>query len=162
MDNKQSEAVSTQKAEKTTNLIANFVGGFASGWYMAIKESFKMELDIKLTERKKNKTSYYEWVQGPYYCFSEGQLIYDSSEAYTCWDNALKKVNLACQVVAAKPNIPIKIDNAATGKPEYRVLEGHVQFLLFKPDEGRTMLMPFLGCQRSQNEFVNFLRTGEL
>lgn len=159
MKNKMTEIATTKRS---TNLIAIFIDGFADSWYLAIKESFKMELDIKLTERKKNKLSYYEWTQGPYFCFSEGQLIYDTKEAYTCWENALNKVNLACQVVAAKPNIPIKIDNDVTGKPEYRVLDGYVQFLLFRPEDGRTKLVPYVGYKCSQNEFVNYLRTGEM
>src|SRR5690349_8992526 len=112
MDKSLTENVSTRRS---TDLIANFTDGFADGWHMALKESFKMELDIKLTLRKKNKISYIEWTQGPYYCFSEGQLIYDTREAYTCWKDALKNVNVACQVFAAKPNIPIKIDNEITG-----------------------------------------------
>lgn len=153
---------SLKKAVKSTDLIANFVEGFAYGWHMALKESFKMELDIKFTERRKDKISYYEWVQGPYYCFSEGQLIYDVREAYTCWQDALKTVNLACQIVAAKKNVPIKIENKETGKPEFRVLEGFVQFLLLKPDEGRTKLVPYVGYNLSQNDFVRFLKAGKL
>ena len=89
-------------------------------------------------------------------------MIYDSKEAYSCWDNALKNINIACQIVAAKPNTPIKIDNDVTGKPEYRVLSGYVRFLLFRPDDGRTKLVPYVGYQLSQNKFVNFLKTGEL
>lgn len=159
MDKNQTEKISTKRS---ATLNATFIDGFADGWYMALKESFKMELDIKLTERKKNKISYFEWTQGPYYCFSEGQLIYDEKEAYSCWQDALKKINLACQVVAAKANIPIKIDNEVTGKPEYRVLDGYVKFILFKPDEGRTKLIPYIGYNLSQNEFVSFLKAGKL
>ena len=157
MDKKQTDIASTKRS---VDLTASFIEGFADGWYMALKESFKMELDIKLTERKKNKISCYEWTQGPYYCFSEGQLIYDARDAYTCWKDALKKVKHACQIVAAKPNIPIKINNEVTGKSEFRILEGYVQFILFAPDEGRTKLVPFVGYNISQNEFVHFLKTG--
>lgn len=159
MDNKQMDIASTKRS---ADVNASFIDGFADGWFMAIKDSFKMELDIKLTERKKNKQSYYEWTQGPYYCFSEGQLIYDAREAYTCWHDALKKINLACQIVASKPNIPIKIENNDTGKSEFRVLKGYVQFILFKPDENRTKLIPFVGYNLSQDDFVNFLKTGKL
>lgn len=162
MVNPLMETKSLKRAEKTTELLANFVDGFADGWHMALKESFKMELDIKFTERRKDKISHYEWVQGPYYCFSEGQLIYDDRNAYTNWQNALKTVNLACQIVSAQKNIPIKIDNEETGKPEFRVLEGSVKFLLFKPENERTRLVPYVGYNLSQNEFVNFLKTGKL
>jgi hypothetical protein len=150
------------KAEKTTELLANFIDGFADGWFMAIKESFKMELDIKFTERSKNNVSYFEWTQGPYYCFSEGQLIYDTKEAYNCWKDSLKKVNLACQIIEAKRNLPFKHKNIETDKTEFRVIEGFVKFLLFKPDEGRTKLVPFVCYTLSQNDFVRFLKTGTI
>lgn len=159
MENKQTEVSSTKRS---TNVNAHFINGFAEGWHMALKDSFKMELDIKLTERKKDKISYQEWTQGPYYCFSEGQLIYDTREAYTCWQDALKRINLACQIIAAKPNIPVKIDNEVTGKSNYQVLEGYVQFLLFKPDEGHKKLVPYVGYKLSQKDFVHFLKTGKL
>ncbi len=159
MKNRKPEITSTRRS---TDLNACFVDGFADGWHMALKDSFRMELDIKLTERKKNRESYYEWTQGPYYCFSEGQLIYDSRKAYASWQDALKSVSLACQIVTAKPNMPLKYDNELTGKTEFRVLEGYVQFLLFKPDEERTKLVPYIGYTLSQNEFVNFLKAGVL
>jgi hypothetical protein len=148
--------------KRSVDLQATFIDGFADGWYMALKDSFKMELDIELTERKKNKTSYYEWTQGPYFCFSEGQIIYDVKEGYSCWQDALQKVNLACQVIVAKPNLPLKSKNTDTDKTEFRIIEGYVQFLLFKPDDARTKLVPFVGYNLSQNNFVNFLKTGEL
>jgi hypothetical protein len=153
---------SLKRAKRTTDLIANFVEGYADGWHLALKESFKMELDIKLTERKKNKIAYYEWIQGPYFCFSEGQIFYDVKEAYSCWQDALKKVNLACQIVASKPNIPLKILNEISEKTEFWVIEGNVQFVLFRPDEGRTKLIPFVGYNLTQNDFVDFLKNGKL
>lgn len=159
MDNNSTDIISTKRS---TNLIANFVDGFADGWYMAIKESFKMELDIKLTPRKKNKQSYDEWTQGPYYCFSEGQIIYDTKVAYNCWIDALKCVTTACQIVEAKPNMPIKTENATTDKPEYKVLDGYVRFMLFKPDDEQTKLIPYVDYKFSQNDFVRFLKTGQL
>ncbi|MFZ2949250.1 MAG: hypothetical protein WA003_07165 [Desulfuromonadaceae bacterium] len=162
MGNEQIGTISTKRPKRSTDLIATFIEGFADGWFMSLKESFKMELDIKITERKKDRISYYEWTQGPYFCFSEGQIIYDVKEGYMCWQEALKKVNLACQIVAAKDSIPIKVDNEITGKPEFRVLEGYVCFVLLKPNEGRTKLIPYVGYHFSQNDFVNFLKTGKL
>jgi hypothetical protein len=156
MQNEKMESESLTRAERSPDLIANFVEGFADGWYMALKESFKMELDIRITSINKI------WTQGPYYQFSEGQIIYDVKESYMCWHDALKKINLACQIVAAKKNMPLKIINEVTGKPGFRVLEGYVQFVLLRPNEGRTSLVPYVGYHLSQNKFVNFLKTGEL
>jgi hypothetical protein len=159
MDDKLIDMKSTKRSAV---LQANFVDGFAEGWYMAIKECFKMELDIKFTERKKNKITYFEWTQGPYYCFSEGQIFYDAMEGYYCWKDALKEVNLACQIIAAKPNTSLKYDNDVNGKTEFKIMEGYVHFSLFKPDEARSKLVPFVEHTLSQNDFVSFLKTGEI
>jgi hypothetical protein len=163
MVNRQLETAATTRPKRSSELIASFVDGFAVGWHMALKESFRRELDIELTERKKGKTTWYEWTQGPYYCFSEGQLIYDAQDAYgSCWQTALEKIHLACHIVAAKPNVPVKVDNDVTGKSTYRVLEGFVRFVVYKPDNDRSRLVPHVGYELSQNEFVNFLKTGTL
>lgn len=151
-----------KRVKRSTELIANFVEGYATNWSFAMKECFKMELNIEFTARKKDKATYYEWTQGPYYCFSEGQVFYDVKEGYTCWQEALKKVNQACQIIAAKPNTPLKFDNEITGKTEFRVLEGYVQFSLFKPDEARTKLVSYAEHTLSQNDFVTFLKTGKI
>ena len=49
---------------------------------MAVKECYRNELDIKYSERKKDKQSYSEWTQGPYFSFAEGHLFYDTPQAY--------------------------------------------------------------------------------
>jgi hypothetical protein len=162
MENRPIETSKSKRAKRSTELIADFTDGYAVGWYMAIKDSFKKELNIEFTERKKAKVSYYEWTQGPYYCFSEGQVFYDVKEGYTCWQFALKKVNIACQIIAAKSNTPLKYDNEISGKTEYMVIVGYVQFKLFKPDEERTKLDPYAEHILSQNDFVCFLKTGKL
>jgi len=154
MENKQAEITSTRRTE---DLNAIFIDGFADGWYMALKDSFRMEFDIKITWINK------VWTQGPYYCFSEGQIFYDAKEGYSCWQDALKKVNLACQIVAAKPNISLKrLVTENSEKTETFVFPGNVQFVLFRPDEGRTKLIPYVGYDISQDDFVNFLKTGQL
>jgi hypothetical protein len=162
MENKIMETPQAKRAKRSTELIANFVEGCTTDWSFAIKECFKKELNIEFTERKKDRATYYEWTQGPYYCFSEGQVFYDVKEGYTCWQEALKNVNHACQIITAKPNIPLKIDNEITGKTKFKVLEGYVQFSLFKPNDVRTKLVHYSEHTLSQNDFVTFLKTGEI
>ena len=58
--------------KRRRNLEANFVNGYADGWYMAVKECFRNELDIESTERKRNKQSFFEWIQGPYFSLAKG------------------------------------------------------------------------------------------
>ena len=57
---------------------------------MAVKECYRNELDIKFTERKKNKQSFWEWTQGPYFSFAEGHLFYDTPKAYKNGGKLLK------------------------------------------------------------------------
>jgi len=90
---------------KRQSLEANFVNGYADGWYMAVKECFRNELDIKYTERKKNKQSFFEWAQGPYFSFGEGHTFYDTPKGYEKWEKALKAINIACKIDAATPTI---------------------------------------------------------
>lgn len=136
-----------------TNLIANFVKGYADGWFMAVKECYRNELDIKLTERKKNKQSYFEWTQGPYLSFAEGHLFYDTPKAYGKWGQALKAIKITCQITSTTPTILDKNKN---------LREGTVTFTLYKPDEEHTSLITIKEYKLSQKEFVNFLKTGVL
>lgn len=147
--------------EKTTELIANFKDGFADGWYIAVKECFKEELDIKLTDKKKDKISYREWLQGPYFCFSEGQILYDSKQGYSNWRNAIANINIACQIIEAKPNRPEKFVNEITGKNSFRISEGYVKFVLFKPNADCNKLTGVAEYHMTQNQFVKFLQYGD-
>jgi hypothetical protein len=147
---------------RSTELIANFEDGFAVGWHLAVRECFKEELDIKLTDRKKDKISYREWTQGPYFCFSEGQVLYDSKQAYSNWHNALANINIACQIVEAKPNMPVKFVNETTGRNNFKTSEGYVKFVLFKPNAEHNKLSRFAEYHMTQNQFVRFLQYGEL
>lgn len=152
----------TTSVKRTPHLIADFENGFARGWYMAVKESFKNELDIKYLSRQSKKTTYYEWSQGPYYCFSQGQTFYDSKLAYSDWKTAINNITIACQILEAKPNTPIKIYNESVDKNIIEVKLGYVRFVILKTNEERNKLTEFACYERSQNEFVNFLQTGKL
>jgi hypothetical protein len=136
-----------------TQLTANFVNGYAEGWFMTVKDCYRNELDIKLTERKKNKKPFWEWTQGPYLRFAEGHLFYDTPKAYEKWEQALKAVRIACQITSAKPTILDKNRN---------LVEGTVTFTIYKPDKEFTSLIAGKEYKLSQREFVNFLKTGEL
>jgi hypothetical protein len=143
--------VETRK--RHTQLIANFVNGYAEGWSMAVKECYRNELDIKLTERKKNKESFWEWTQGPYLSLAEGNLFYDTPKAYGKWREALKALKIACQITSATPTILDKNKN---------LVEGTVTFTIYKPDKEFTSLIAVKEYKLSQRAFGNFLKTGEL
>lgn len=139
--------------KRHTNLVANFVDGYADGWYMAVKECYRNELDIKYTERKKHKQSFFEWTQGPYFSFAEGHIFYDTPKAYKKWEQAIKAIKIACKITSAKPT---SLDK------NKKLVEGMVKFIIYKPNEECTSLIAVQDYKLSQKEFVNFLKTGVL
>ncbi len=142
-----------QRGKRHTDLIANFINGYADGWHMAVKECFRNELDIKYTERKKDKQSYFEWTQGPYYSFAKGHLFYDNAAGYEKWDKALGIINICCKIISAIPTALNKDKN---------IVEGTVVFTLYQSDKKHKILQAVKDYELSQTEFVKFLRTGVL
>lgn len=140
-----------EASRRHINLIAVFLDGYANGWHMAVKECFRNELDIKYTERKKNKQSFFEWTQGPYYSFAEGHLFYDTPKGYGKWEKALKAIKMCCKIDAATPTVLDK---------NKKLVEGTVVFTIYKPSEKLTSLKAAGNYKLSQTEFVNFLKTG--
>ena len=73
---------SVNKDRRSQILIANFVDGYASDYMFPLPASFKDALDIKYTsvtilEQQKNV-----FTQGRNYSFQEGDVIYDTKNAY--------------------------------------------------------------------------------
>ena len=142
------------RKKRHSQLIAHFIDGFAKGWYMAVKECYRNELDIKYAERKEKQQIFLEWTQGPYFSFAEGHLFYNTPKAYRKWEEAIKDITLACQITSATPTILDRNKN---------LVEGTVEFTTYKPDEKATSLQEDVKDNKlSQKEFVNFLKTGVL
>ncbi len=139
------------RSKRSLNLIANFVDGFAEGWYFAVGEFFKDQLDIKYTERIEKGKKVMRLTQGPYFCFSEGHVIYDTPKAYLPWSEALKHINIRCEVLRAVPN---RVDE------NRNFINGSVTFALRKPNSDRTGIVTIDHYHLSQNEFIEFLKTG--
>jgi hypothetical protein len=139
--------------KRHSQIVAHFVNGYAEGWHMAVKECYRNELDIKYTERKKNKQSFWEWTQGPYYSFAEGHLFYNTPKAYSKWEEAIKNIKIACQITSAIPTILDRNKN---------LIEGMVEFTIYEPDKKFASLKVLKDYKLSQKEFVNFLKTGVL
>jgi hypothetical protein len=94
-----------------------------------------------------------EWTQGPYFCFAEGHLFYDTPKAYDKWEEALKVIKKACKITSATPTIIDKNKN---------IVEGMVNFTMYKPNKKATSLIAIQNYKVSQEGFVNFLRTGRV
>jgi len=156
---------------RSTELVADFSGGFADGWYMAVKQCFRNQLDIKYTTRVEHitnasnmlmKSQVRIWTQGPRIAFETGHIFYDNPLAYGNWDHALRHIKLACFVVEATPNEIRKKKTDATKDEINELLNGQVVFDLFVPDQCKTKLKPRDRFTISQIKFVEFLMTGNL
>lgn len=142
-----------KKQSRSDKLIAEFENGYAKGWFMAIGEYYRNELDIRLSERKKNKVSYYTWTQGPYFSFSAGHLFYNSRSAYEAvWHEAIKEIEVACQIISATP---CKLDDKGN------FVDGAVEFKFYKNSSGNALTLAKT-IKTTQTDFVKFLETGKL
>jgi hypothetical protein len=139
------------RKKRHSQLIAHFIDGYAKGWYMAVKECYRNELDIKYTERREKQQIFLEWTQGPYFSFAEGHLFYNTPKAYSKWEEAIKDIKLACQITSATRTILDRNKN---------LVEGTVEFTIYEPDKKFASLKAVKDYKLSQKEFVNFLKTG--
>ncbi len=147
-----------KREKRSLNLIADFVDGYAKGWFFAVSESFKDCLDIKYMERKEPQDegpsrSVMRWTQGQDFCFAEGHRIYDTPKAYLQWSEALKHIKFSIEVLRAIP--------AGWVDQNHRT-EGAVTFKLEKPNSDCTGLETLGQYHMTQARFVEYLRTGEL
>ncbi len=158
-----------QKNQRSTELIAEFSGGFAVGWTMAVRECFRSQMDIKFTARTENqpapagqesKKQVKFWTQGPRIAFDAGHVFFDTPLAYAKWDNAMQHIQLACSILEAAPNEVRKKGQAPMGGNA--LIEGYVLIELFVPNRNKTRLISKGKLKLSQNDFLDFLMTGKL
>jgi hypothetical protein len=159
-----------KNSKRSTKLIANFLDGYADGWHMAVRESFRPQLDIKFTSRvqeklndikKAEKRHVKVWTQGPRIAFDKGHIFFDTRLGYEKWDRALKHINRACIVIEAKPN-DVKKKKTNNNKGQNELIHGFVEIELLTPNRERTKLISEDLYKMSQNEFVEFLISGNL
>jgi hypothetical protein len=104
---------------RMNSLLADFENGngFAKGWQMAVGEYFRDSLDIKSLKQTNEAVNeaandvvgdenVMKWTQGGTFSFSLGDTVYDTPLAYQRWDEALKNIGVAFQVLAAAPSRP--------------------------------------------------------
>jgi len=144
---------STNKQKRLTELLKNHAVEHAEGWYMCVPPCFNGALDIKLTERSKDKKKGLEWTQGSSFSFNRGDTLYDTSAAYNVWSEALKSIGLCVQVNAAS--------NAADNSKENNgPSAGSVTFSMLIPNSDRTKLVHIGEHTLTQDDFVRFLIMG--
>jgi len=152
----------TKRRRRATTLIATFENGFAKDWFFGVGEFFKDHLDIFLTDRvvtetgpdgKKIKRTKRVWTQGDLFTFDQGHLFYDSHQKYMAWSDALKNASFVCQVSAATPDL-LGADGA--------LVDGRVFFDLWRVAKGLESLEHIGKYDKTQHEFVEYLKTGRL
>ena len=157
--------------KRSTKLIATFSDGYADDWHMAVRESFRPQLDIKFTSRvqkqlngkeKEEKRHVRVWTQGPRLAFDKGHIFYDTPFGYEEWDKALKHIKFVCVIIEAKPNdVKKKIIDNIKGQIN-ELIDGFVVFELLSPNHEKTKLITQDIYKISQNNFVEFLISGNL
>jgi len=156
--------------ERSTKLIANFSGGYADGWYMAVRESFRLQLDIKYTTRIEKpindaggseKRQVRLWTQGPRIAFDKGHIFYDTPLGCEKWDEVINHVKLACIVINGKPNDVKKEKSPNSKKKINKLIEGFVVVEFLIPNHDKTKLIKRNELKMSQNKFVELLMRGE-
>lgn len=139
-------------ANRSTELIANFVNGFAEGWAFAVPEVFRDALDIKRGRTTVEGEA--TWTQGKRFSFKEGDTLYTSTQAYSAWDQPWGKTDVILQVQSAKA-----AGGTSSAKGEWD--EGWVRFVVKRQSMGTTKdnggLLELFCTQRS---FVAGLQSG--
>jgi hypothetical protein len=157
-----------KSGKRSDRLIATFKEGYADNWYMAVRDCFRSQLDIKYTSRIENqskgalKTEVKLWTQGPRIAFDKGHIFYDTPYGYQLWNEAIKHVKLACVVINGKPNDVKKEKSLNSKKNINKLIEGFVEVEILVPNIDKTKLIKREEKKMSQNEFVEFLMCGNL
>ena len=151
-----------KSGKRSDKLIATFKEGFADNWYMAVRDCFRTQLDIKYTSRIKTqskeavKREIKLWTQGPRIAFDKGNIFYDTPYAYQVWNEAIKHIKLACVVINGKPN------DIKKKRKINELIDGFVEVDFLIPNNDKTKLIKRDEKKLSQNEFVEFLMHGNL
>ncbi|MCF6257691.1 MAG: hypothetical protein L3K25_15575 [Gammaproteobacteria bacterium] len=174
----------SRQDDRSYVLIANFIDGYAAGWKMALPESFKDALDIKLTPRTLSGKTLKFWTQGRIYDFHEGDVIYNTKLAYDNWDEALKSTFLGIQitsvtssgyvdteVVRTKTNELTIFKSKGKSVPKEEIINelivkkqrleyGIVKFTVLRVNSDKTAVKESESVSCNQEDFVVFLQTG--
>jgi len=157
-----------KSGKRSDRLIATFKEGYADNWYMAVRDCFRSQLDIKYTSRIENqskgalKREVKLWTQGPRIAFDKGHIFYDTPYGYQLWDEAIKHIKLACVVTNGQPNDVKKEKSPNSKKKINKLIDGFVEVEFLIPKNDKTKLIKSDEKKMSQNEFVEFLMYGNL
>ena len=119
---------------------------------MCVPQFFNDALDIKQTERVKNKKKTLVWTQGSSFSFKIGDTLYDTPNAYRVWSEALKSINLCIQVKTTS--------SAGSTEGDSGRFPGSVTFTILTPNKDRSKIVERGEHIMTQDDFVRFLISG--
>ena len=177
------ETLAKGKQKRSLELIANFVDGYAEGWYFAVMEAFKDQLDIKLTVRKepvlidgKEQWEEKKDKKGNILYREDGKprrkkktkdvlkwtqgRFFNFSEGQVLYDSPKAYLPLwrdALKHIKLRCEIVRAIPS---GLNEGQFNHGSVTFTLSKPNKDRTGLEMIDQYHLTQTDFVAYLRRG--
>ena len=153
---------------RSKKLIAEFEGGYAKGWAMAVPTCFRTALDIKPRAATRKDAAVGKdgqkitWMQGIRFTFTQGDTLYDTPEAYSKkWSEALKSIKVMIRVMDGRPAEPSLNERAEDETPLQPGEPGYLKAQIFRPTEDRSGILPDQVIECSQGEFVELLRTGK-
>lgn len=145
------------RENRMTELLKDPSAETAEGWYMCVPSCFNDALDIKQTERVDGKKKALVWTQGSSFFFKPGDVLYDTSDAYTIWNKALTSIGICVQIKAGSS---AGSTEGATGRSS-----GSITFSVLLPMPDKSKLIEHAEHTMTQDDFVRFLiegPTGEL
>lgn len=140
------------KEKRSTDLLKNPIVEGTEEWYMCVPSCFNEALDVKRTERVEDKKKSLVWTQGSAFSFKQGDILYDTADAYKVWSEALKNINLCVQINTAS--------SAQPSQGEFGRFSGSVSFSILAPDKDRSKIVECAEHTMSQDDFVRFLIVG--
>lgn len=122
----------------------------SADWFMHVPVCFNNALDIRRTIRVGADKPV--WTQGANFSFSAGDTIYDTTQAYDRWADALLHIRYCFHVSQATAVSP---PTTGAGRQP-----GSVTFTVSTPNEPRSALSHVRTSTVTQDEFVRLLITG--
>lgn len=147
------ERVDGRRTNRITELLRPHDSKGEKDWFFCVPEHFNDALDIQLTARKKkDEERKWFWMQGGWFYFKSGDVLYDSADAYENWQGKGMHFHYCLQVGKATAATP------ATKTTERN--PGLVEFSVYLPDKKSGELSLKGKYSVTQDDFVKFLISG--
>jgi hypothetical protein len=152
------ESVEKGKTTRSIELLKPPQDDETKDWFMCVPSCFNNALDTRLTARKMRGQEALVWTQGSAFSFKPGDTLYNTSKAYSEWEEALKHLTLCISVEQSTDAVPEKMKGQRGEKIPRN--SGSVCFSILIPNNSKTALNKIGEFQMTQDDFVFFLIRG--